>query len=358
MYELDQLTVEGDARSMGRQQGEALRDRVQSILSHRLAEMTGYLSDRSVDRMHRADEVGHACLQQLREWDPDGWQEHMGVAEGADVDAARLLVILNMTDTRDLVCWSPEGDDEGCTAMSIPADRTDGSTVIMAQSWDLNRGDLEHVVAVHRLPDEGPETWTVTVAGGPTLIGMNEHGLWVGTTNLKTGDVQAGIGYMNLLHRAIRERTHTAAAATIESATRIAAHTYWLGDEQGAVELECSATDVIRRELGADPIVQTNHCLDAAHQQRQPEAPGPSSLHRFDRATAMLAEGVIDLDAVRAVLSDRSEGALSISRHPDDGEPTTTNACAMGIPARRIFEACRGPADLGHWVRLPFTRGG
>ena len=50
--------------------------------------------------------------------------------------------------------------------------------------------------------------------------------------------------------------------------TRIAAHTYWLGDEQGAVQLECSATDVVRRELGADPIVQTNHCLDAAHQQR------------------------------------------------------------------------------------------
>lgn len=358
MYELEQLTVEGDPKAMGLQQGEALRDRVQSLVAHRLDETTGYLAQRSSDRMHRLEEVGHRCLELLEGWDRPGWQEHMGVAEAAGVDPGRLLVILNMTDTRDLVCWSPEGDDEGCTAMSIPAERTEASTVIMAQSWDLNRGDIDHVVAVHRLPDDGPETWTVTVAGGPTLIGMNEHGLWVGTTNLKTGDVQLGIGYMNLLHRAIRERTHTAAAATIESATRIAAHTYWLGDEQGAVQLECSARDVVRRELGADPIVQTNHCLDAAHQQRQPEEPSPSSLHRFDRATAMLAEGAFDLDAVRVVLSDRSEGALSISRHPDDGEAATTNACAIGVPAQRVFEACRGPADLGRWVRLPFTRGG
>ena len=62
MYELDQLTGEGDARSMGLQQGEALRDRVQSILSHRLAEMTGYLTARSIDRMHRVDEP----LERLR----------------------------------------------------------------------------------------------------------------------------------------------------------------------------------------------------------------------------------------------------------------------------------------------------
>ena len=358
MYELDQITVSGDARSMGRQQGEALRDRVQSLLGHRLNEMTNYLADRSVDRMHRIEEVGQTCLSRLRDWDPEGWDEHMGVAEGAEVDAARLLLVLNMTDTRDLVCWSPAVDDEGCTALSIPPDRTRSSTVIMAQSWDLNRGDIEHVVAVHRLPDEGPETWSVTVAGGPTLIGMNEHGLWVGTTNLKTSDVQDGIGYMNLLHRAIRQPDRIRAAAVIESATRIAAHTYWLGDQGGAVQLECSASDVIRHDLATDPIVQTNHCLDAGHQAREPEAASVSSRHRFDRATALLAEGEFDLEAVRGVLSDRSEGALSISRHPEDGEPTTTNACLIGIPAERRLEACRGPADQGHWVRLPFVRSG
>lgn len=358
MYELDDLTVQGDARSMGRQQGEALRDRVQSLLAHRMNEMTGYLATREVDAMHRIDEVGRRCLDLLEAWDHEGWDEHIGVAEGALVDPAHLLFVLNMTDTRDLVCWGPEGDDEGCTAIGIPPNRTADSGVIMAQSWDLNRGDIEHVVAIHRLPIAGPETWTVTVAGGPTLIGMNEHGLWVGTTNLKTEDVQSGIGYMNLLHRAIRERTSQAAAWVIESATRIAAHSYWLGDADGAIQLECSSSDVVRRELGTEAIVQTNHCLDEAHLLRQPEPPSLSSRHRFDRASTLVSGEGLDLEGVRAILSDRSEGALSISRHPEDGEPTTTNACVIGVPAERVLEACRGPADQGRWVRLPFTRGG
>lgn len=358
MYELDDLTVQGDARSMGRQQGEALRDRVQSLLAHRMNEMTGYLATREVDAMHRIDEVGRRYLDLLEAWDHEGWDEHIGVAEGALVDPAHLLFVLNMTDTRDLVCWGPEGDDEGCTAIGIPPNRTADSGVIMAQSWDLNRGDIEHVVAIHRLPIAGPETWTVTVAGGPTLIGMNEHGLWVGTTNLKTEDVQSGIGYMNLLHRAIRERTSQAAASVIESATRIAAHSYWLGDADGAIQLECSSSDVVRRELGTEAIVQTNHCLDEAHLLRQPEPPSLSSRHRFDRASTLVSGEGLDLEGVRAILSDRSEGALSISRHPEDGEPTTTNACVIGVPAERVLEACRGPADQGRWVRLPFTRGG
>ena len=131
-----------------------------------------------------------------------------------------------------------------------------------------------------------------------------------------------------------------------------------LGDEGGAVQLECSASDVVRHDLADDPIVQTNHCLDGSHQAREPEAPSLSSRHRFDRATALLAEGEFDLAAVRGVLSDRSEGALSISRHPEDGEPTTSNACVIGIPAERVLEACRGPADQGRWVQLPFTRTG
>ena len=61
----------------------------------------------------------------------------------------------------------------------------------------------DEVVAVHRIPDIGPETWSVTIAGAPTLIGMNVHGVWTGTTNIKVQGGRPGIGYMSLLHRAI-----------------------------------------------------------------------------------------------------------------------------------------------------------
>ncbi|MEA1619090.1 hypothetical protein SOQ14_09185 [Erythrobacter sp. T5W1-R] len=65
---------------------------------------------------------------------------------------------------------------------------------MQGQTWDLNGPDVDYVIALHRLPDDGPETWTVTCAGCQTLMGMNAHGLAVGTTNLKTrGARRAGM---------------------------------------------------------------------------------------------------------------------------------------------------------------------
>lgn len=358
MYELQQVSIAGAPGQMGCQLGEECRELVHSLVSNRLDEVNGYFAERGYGSVARLEEIGRDSLALLSSWDPAGYEEHAGVARGADVDPARLLALLNMTDTRDLVSseggHAPAGDDEGCTALGIPAGLSTDGHVIMAQSWDLNIGDLQHVIAVHRRPDDGPETWSVTVAGGPTLIGMNEHGVWVGTTNLKTSEVRLGIGYMNLLHRAIQERGRVEAARVIEQADRMAAHTYWLADSGGAIELECSATMFIQRDLDDEPLVQTNHCLDPGHQAIESEVPSESSVHRCKRAGQLLEGGAHDLDAIRLVLSDRSDGVLSISRHPEDGEPTSTNACAIGIPAERIFEACRGPAEQGRWVRLAF----
>ena len=91
MYELDELTVEGTPRCMGQQQGESLRERVQSLVEHRMAELNGYFEERGEGSIDQIDGVGADCLQQLQAWDPPGYEEHMGVAESAGVDAARLI---------------------------------------------------------------------------------------------------------------------------------------------------------------------------------------------------------------------------------------------------------------------------
>ena len=354
MYELPQITVDGSPKAMGHQQGEAFGDHIRSLVSHRMQENVGYFADRGItDGHHRLVDIGRQMNDLLADWDPQGHEEHAGIAAAAGVDPAELLVLLNMTDTRDLICFSSRSDDEGCTAMLLPSSRSRDGQLIAAQTWDLNRGDLQHVVCVRRRPDDGPETASVSVAGGPTLIGLNEHGVWVGTTNLKTTHVRMGIGYMSLLHRAIRQRTHADAASIIEHATRMAAHSYWLADEHGGVELECTAGTTVRRTLADAPLVQTNHCLDPDHHDAEP--PSESSLHRCAAATALLAEGTFDVDGVRSVLGDRSEDALSISRHPEDDEATSTNACGIGVPATRTFHTCRGPADQGQWFE--FTLG-
>lgn len=361
--DLPQITIEGSPRAMGLGHGEQLREPIQRFVEHRIQATHAYLDERS----HSADfdlrDVARQCLEIVRDWDPDGYEEHIGVADGADVNAADLYAAGNYSDMRDLVLLDhPEfrqlpAWDEGCTSFALPGALTANSQVLVGQTWDLHPDDMQFVTAIHRLPAEGPETWSVTCAGCPTLIGMNEHGLYVGTTNIKIHGVRPGVAYLSLLHRAIRCATREIAAEIIANAPRVAAHTYWLADERGAIELECASTRVVKRELSDDtPLWQTNHCLDESHQQHEAEAPSESSRCRFDRAGEILARGGHDIDSIRAMFSDRSDGINSINRYPDDRQYAATNACMIGVPAERMFMACRGPADRGIWKHLAFER--
>jgi hypothetical protein len=236
--------------------------------------------------------------------------------------------------------------------MALPRSATESGEVIAAQTWDLHPRDIEFVVAVHRKPSESAETWAVTTAGAPTLIGMNEHGLYVGTTNLKVRGVGVGVPYLSILHRAVRCNDRTEAAGVVESAPRVAAHSFWFADERGAVELECSSERCVRREMASEALIQTNHCLDARHQEAESEPPSSSSLHRLRRTQALVEHGPHSVSTIQSMFQDRMDGLNSINRYPEDEQIAATNACAIGVPAERTLYACRGPADQGEWRAL------
>ena len=356
--ELTCITVQGNPRQMGEGIGESLRGRIQSLVSHRLDVARCFLEERGFqDPLTVYREAGQRCLEHLEQWDEKGHEELVATAKAANVPILDLYSVSNLTDVRDIASRDRHvGDaDEGCTAFMVP--ENSGSPLILGQTWDLNRGDVEYVVGIHRLPDDDPETWSVTVAGTPTLIGMNEHGLWVGTTNIRVRGSHPGVGYLDIQHRALRERDFSSAVRVASEAPRAAAHTYWYADPDGGMQLECSASKVVMRPLEQSPLVQTNHCLDADHVESSVEPATPSSCERLERATELLADQVVDIDHLKMIMSDRARGILSINRLPEDNEPTTTNACMIGIPASRTFQACRGSADRGEWVTLAFDRG-
>ena len=350
------VTAEGTPREMGHSIGESLRTMIRGLIEHRLDVARSYLAERGhADHFERYQHSAQGGLSKLEVWDPEGFEELQSTAKGANVSPLDLYAVVNLTDVRDVACIGvPFPAEEGCTAFLSPS--AHDRPLIAGQTWDLNAGDVEFVVGIHRLPRSGPETWSITVAGGPTLIGMNQHGLWVGTTTLKVRGAGPGVGYLDILHRAIREPNSQRAAQVVVSAPRAAAHSYWLADSTGGVTLECSRERAICRELGKRVLVQTNHCLDARHQADEPEVPSASSCRRLTRALDLLGDGVQSVDAARTILADRHDGDLSINRYPEDGEPTTTNACVVGIPAQRRVEACRGPADRGRWLQLTFDR--
>ena len=362
-YELDTIEVSGSPSEMGRQLGEARAADIRAYTDHRLAVLQKYLADRGYEGGGAAvvTDLSTRSLEAVRAWDADVWAEHVGIAEGAGVDPVRLHAATEYSDVRDIVLIGEEALDGyagGCTSFAVPATASAEDAVIAGQTWDLHPGDMKYVVAVHRLPDEGPETWSVTTAGSLSLMGMNEHGLYVGTTNIKVRGVRAGVPYLCLLHKALQQSGRHDAAGVVKGADRAAAHTYWFADAEGAVELECSAWHCDEREVGDAPWHQTNHCLDPAHQREEAEEPSPSSTHRYARAGEILGSRRHGVDSlITELMSDRADGVNAISRFPEDGSYASTNACVVAVPARREFRACRGPAQHGVWRELEFSRG-
>lgn len=355
-YELRLVTTRGTPRELGRAHGEALRPEIQKFIQGRTAALEAYAEKRGRSDVSRFATLGAECLKRAEAWDPAGALEHRSIAEAANVDPDLLYAITNLSDLRDvLLLGGTSPDSEGCSALMLPKDLTKAGHVIAAQTWDLGPRDLEFVVAIERHPDEGPRTVSLTCAGCLTLIGMNEHGLALGTTNIKVRGSRAGVGYLSILHRMIRESSVDAASEIVANAPRAAAHTYWLATKDRAIEWECGPDHAISRTLAAEPLVRTNHCLAEPMTRIEGEAPTSSSLTRRQRVTQLLQGRPHDFESLREVFADRSDGIDSIARFPEDGQPTATNAVVVCLPAERKMYACRGPAQRGEFRELRFS---
>ncbi len=362
-YELETLELRGSPAEMGRQQGQHFGRKLHDFVEMRLAAARDYLGDRKGPQVDALFECGRLCYEALRAWDPAQVAEHEAMCAAAGVDAISVHTAANMTDIRDVLLLSGSGpshgplapDAEGCTAILVPGARARDGAVIAGQTWDLNPGDVDYVIALHRLPTDGPESWTVTVTGAPTLMGMNAAGLALGTTNIKTWRSRPGVGYVHLLQRALRCRTRAEAQAAITAAPRAGAHTYWLADAAGTIELEATPFAVEVRQGHGEALCRTNHCLTASHALLEGEAPTPSSLARLSRASHVTATTHLDVERLQALFADRSDGVHSINRYPEDQQGTATDAVMIAVPERLELHGCRGPADRGVWRRLPFV---
>lgn len=356
LLDLQVVTVRGTPHQMGLAHGQALAGLIQRFVPMRFDATREYLQGLGHDSVAPLLEVARQALAIYADWHPDGYTEHLAIAEGAGVDPVDLYAAANMTDLRDVLALAgPVADAEGCSAVLVPAQMTRSQELLVAQTWDLNPQDLDYVVAIVREPDHGPKTFSVTCSGCLTLVGFSDAGLAVGTTNLKTQGSHVGLGYMSVLHKMLASPDFATAAAVCETAPRAAAHTYWLADATRAAEWETTGFSAVRRDLAATPLTRTNHCQVAAHSAVEGEAPSASSLARLQRLQTLLnGQNDHDLTSLQAVFADRADGIHSINRFAEDEQGTATNSCFVCIPAQKRAWACRGSADRGVWQSFAF----
>jgi isopenicillin-N N-acyltransferase-like protein len=342
---MQSIELSGSSREMGEQFGEAFREEIAELYELRVANAIrdAYRFGGRVVTEQDLLELSAVCYEISDAFDSEGASEQVGIARGSHLSIAQITALGGLTDLRDVLSWAgPLERDGGCTGIIRYRERIE-----LAQTWDLASDNMPYVVYVNRKPSQGPETWSVTTVGCLSLIGMNEYGTALGTTNLRTTDARPGVPYLNVIHRSLRESTAHAASEVVKRAPRAAAHSFLIADSSTGMVVECSATEYdVRYVYHATPaLVQTNHCLTPAHQEIESTAPNDSSHARFARASELVQEA--DL---RDILADVQNEELAICRH--DFEGISTNAAVIMCPSKATMSIVHGPPDENLWADM------
>lgn len=338
---LETITLTGTAREMGLQHGEQLREAVQGMIRTRV-ELAVEAAARAHPRFDRqwCLNLAEESLPLLQRYSLPVFNELQGLAEGAQLTLPELVIGNGWTDFKDLLALRVHADQaeeeiNECTSVVVGGNLMADGRTYLAQTWDMNVSAGQYMLLVRREPSDGPRTLSLTTAGCLSLIGLNEHGLAVGNTNLAPLDARPGIFYLALIHQALAQRTFEDATEAITRAQRMSGHYYYLGGSYG--EFMGLETTAARHEIIIPPLgtyVHTNHYLQPALLATglTTEA-GPNTLGRQAQMEKLAAAlpGELDRDDLTRLLRDH-DGPQPVCRHNDNPSGAATLGAAILCP--------------------------
>lgn len=353
--DLPVVELQGNFKTMGQQFGEACREQIKELYEIRLEAAISHAKDRGrTYTKEQAIAIAGSNLSIVKEYDDEIYEETLGIAEGSGLSLAQIFILQGLTDFRDYLSWGKIADGFGCTAIGIDAKKSTKNSLLMAQNWDLGTSNMQYVCMVKRSPEKGPQSYSLTVYGGLSMVGMNSEGIAVGTTNIKTTDSRPGVHYLNILHKTMKCKTFKEAEEAVTKAPRSGAHFYMIGDSKGQFKgIECSALKHAEMPLKNGVMSHCNHILDSSLVALQAEDMGPSTCQRQKRIDELLKRNEFSVESIKEILSDHDGGQLAICRH-DVGEGISTNATVIMDPQNGVLHACRSYPHEGNWQKFSF----
>jgi isopenicillin-N N-acyltransferase like protein len=354
-----QFHFEGTPEQIGEAYGEQLRDEIAQLYAIRLHNALAaakQLGGRVLDE-NALLTLSRRCLPPSEAYDAEGYRELAGIARGAGMSLDRIFAMNGLTDLRNVLAFGDPrawgGAVEGCSSFIVGGDRTQDGRMYVGQTWDLATDHMPFVIAVHRKPKGRPATWSMTTSGCLSLIGMNEQGAAVGTTNIRTKDSRPGVTYLQIIHRTLREAAVEGMESTITLAPRAGAHYYYAGDaRERAIAVECTATQSTTTRVASGYYIQCNHVLIEANRALEAAAPARSSLCRQARMGVLIGGATQPLTVAdfQGFLADHDGGDDAICMHDRGG--LSSNGSIIMCPRTQRLWVCHGQACTGTWVEL------
>lgn len=344
------LEVSGSPTARGLAHGEAFRADIHGIYAIRLRLMiakTNLGSEAAVLRL-----AAHH-LPVLERFDRGLFDELCGIAKGAGLTPAHIVVVNHYTDLRDLnandLARLDASDPGGCSAWFVDG----GGNRVLGQTWDMHGSATPYALLLTVRGDDGSTTTCFTIMGCLGMTGMNSHGVGLTINNLNSVDATVGVVWPALVRKTLQAHSAVAARDTLLSSPIGSGRHYIVADATDAFGIETSGT---KKKLIFDATLHpqaalttststaprayfhTNHCIDPEMVPTAKIAPGSTTVARYETLVQKTKQGAVPTSA-RAMFDSFADVGLTAKNDVDD--VATCGALVMDLRARSLL-ACQG----------------
>ncbi|HTH28290.1 MAG TPA: C45 family peptidase [Sphingobium sp.] len=346
------IEIEGSPRDRGRQYGEQAAQRIKLGIEHYATQL-----DRSKLTWQDIRDITGKYEPTIAAFDADYIEEMRGIAEGAGVEYAAVLLLnartelLKLAQRRQRGESMPDEDPDGCTGVVVMPKASASGRLIHAQNWDWKAECAETAVILKVRRDNGPDLITFTEAGVLARFGFNSVGISITGNYLECERDYRQFGVpLALIRRKVLEQTQLAVAmkavyATIKSASNniIVAHANGV-----AIDFECAPDETFQVLPERGLIVHANHFQSPVALTKLLDkgiANMPDSLYRDIRVRDLLEPhvGAITPDTVKDALFDDFEDPFSVCRPP---RPSLSGNNQSATVAMIVMEPDSGTMDV------------
>lgn len=356
------VDVSGPPRQRGRLYGEQAAARIRRGIGHYSAQL-----DASGVGWQEIETIAARFEPAIEAFDPAYIDEMHGIAEGAGVDYAAIILLNARTEILKLAQrgrrGEPEPDDpDGCTgAVILPAATADGN-LIHALNWDWKAECAETSVILRVRRDDGPDFLTFTEAGGLARTGFNSAGISITANYLECDRDYRKLGVpLALIRRKVLEQQNLALAMhAVYTTAKSAANNMIVAHAEGiAIDFECAPDETFQVLPQDSLIVHANHFQSPVALGKLVDrgvANTPDSLYRDLRVRGLIEPhlGAVTTDHVKAALFDDFQTPWAVCRPPRSSfsnNLTATVAMVIMQPALGIMEVAMLPAHNRQFMR-------
>jgi len=340
----DLVTAEGTHRELGRQHGEQAKEWI-----HMHVDYIAKSQKLSRDAMQAKAMAFKGLFDQHC---PHLYEEIEGLAEGAGITVAEGLAC----NLRGELGRAP---DEGCTAYVLGNKVTSDGDILVGQNSDMSQPNIEMGYVLHLKPKDKPQVLIWTFGGMIGYHGMNSAGVAHFANALGGGPAgQFGLSHYPVKRMMLECSTVTEVLDIFHRVPLASNGNYVVCDGEGIIlDIEANSNGPqIIESRGHGYIAHTNHYLCPLYGNKENyDKSTPDSFPRLDKMKEMIEAdiGEVSVDRVKRYLSDHSNGAASICRHPrtediEQGFETAgrTVASIIAEPAKkRMHVALGNPCD-------------